>query len=76
MLVSHCTSALRPRQVPQKSLQSHWEEVPQPFLAVSGGKKKKAVAMYRNMLRWRKENEIGKEGGKEGVKGVREGRRE
>jgi len=36
---------------------------------VSGGKKK-AVAMYRKMLRWRKENEIGKKGGKEGVKGV------
>ena len=37
---------------------------------MSGGKKKKAVAMYRKMLQWRNENGIGREGGKEGVREV------
>jgi len=38
-------------------------DVPERFLQACGGKKKKAVGMYRAMLRWRKENGIGEEEG-------------
>uniref|UniRef100_I2CP95 Sec14 cytosolic n=1 Tax=Nannochloropsis gaditana (strain CCMP526) TaxID=1093141 RepID=I2CP95_NANGC len=54
--LSRTLSALTPRRKEEEG----WEdvEVPERFLTACGGKKKKAVAMYRSMLKWRKENGI------------------
>ena len=50
-----------PTHLPTFLFKTGWEDVdvPERFMALGGGKKKKAVAAYRQMLRWRKENGIG-----------------
>ncbi|GAB5037781.1 Hypothetical protein NocV09_10600110 [Nannochloropsis oceanica] len=59
--LSRTLSAMTPRSKDEAG----WRDVdvPERFLLACGGKKKKAVGMYRAMLRWRKENGIGEEEG-------------
>lgn len=54
--LSRTLSAMTPRSKDEAG----WRDVdvPERFLQACGGKKKKAVGMYRAMLRWRKENGI------------------
>lgn len=54
--LSRTISAMTPRNKDEDG----WEDVdvPDRFLQAAGGKKKKAVAAHRVMLRWRKENGI------------------